>query len=586
MPDLATLGIKVDSRDVKVADANLDSLAHTAGKAEKATKSLGSQVDQNTGFFARNRGAIQNTSYQLTDFATQVQMGTRASVALGQQLPQMLAGFGALGAAMGLVVSLSPTLVDMFMSSSNASKSLESSVDDLYKAMSAVGETAAEFSMDNLYKEYNRANEATRQAIIEQVRFQQTLIDTQRILAQQSLSKSLGDLGQFTTMDRLAGAFGKSPAEKLAADLGVAVDVAKDLLPAINGLRDGSQDASNFIERFGRSLAQSSSGAAQQLVKDIKALADGGRDAAAAQTKLSEALQKMGQAGASGNIAIDDKKSAAQQRLQREELTAAQQELIQSFRDAEKVYEQTRTPLEKLNAEYAKLDRMLELGTINQDTHSRAIAKSIEAYNKASGAMQAWDDSMVEVEKTNSHLDTAMINSFNAVGDAIANFATGGKVSVRDMVNAMIQDFIRLEMRMLSMKMFEQFGGTSGILKSLFGGFTGGAGAIDTSFTTGLGTANYAAVSFDGGGYTGGGNRTGGVDGKGGFPAILHPNETVIDHTKGQTGGVNVSITINSDGTGREESGNGNQAMQLGRSIEASVMSVIMREKRPGGMLA
>ncbi len=39
--------------------------------------------------------------------------------------------------------------------------------------------------------------------------------------------------------------------------------------------------------------------------------------------------------------------------------------------------------------------------------------------------------------------------------------------------------------------------------------------------------------SFDGGGFTGHGSRTGGVDGKGGFNAILHPNETVIDHTKG-----------------------------------------------------
>ena len=42
-------------------------------------------------------------------------------------------------------------------------------------------------------------------------------------------------------------------------------------------------------------------------------------------------------------------------------------------------------------------------------------------------------------------------------------------------------------------------------------------------------------LSMDGGGYTGMGARAGGVDGKGGFPAILHPNETVIDHTKGQT---------------------------------------------------
>jgi len=42
--------------------------------------------------------------------------------------------------------------------------------------------------------------------------------------------------------------------------------------------------------------------------------------------------------------------------------------------------------------------------------------------------------------------------------------------------------------------------------------------------------------SFDGGGYTGGGSRSGGVDGKGGFLAVMHPQETVYDHTKGQAG--------------------------------------------------
>jgi hypothetical protein len=54
------------------------------------------------------------------------------------------------------------------------------------------------------------------------------------------------------------------------------------------------------------------------------------------------------------------------------------------------------------------------------------------------------------------------------------------------------------------------------------------------------------AQSFDGGGFTGAGSRSGGLDGKGGFPAILHPNETVVDHTKGQgTGGIVVNQTIN-----------------------------------------
>ncbi|AIM40784.1 tail length tape measure protein [Idiomarinaceae phage Phi1M2-2] len=56
--------------------------------------------------------------------------------------------------------------------------------------------------------------------------------------------------------------------------------------------------------------------------------------------------------------------------------------------------------------------------------------------------------------------------------------------------------------------------------------------------------------SFDGGGFTGRGARSGGVDGRGGFPAILHPNETVIDHTKQSStsvrgGDVNVPIYLN-----------------------------------------
>jgi len=43
--------------------------------------------------------------------------------------------------------------------------------------------------------------------------------------------------------------------------------------------------------------------------------------------------------------------------------------------------------------------------------------------------------------------------------------------------------------------------------------------------------------SFEGGGYTGNAPRSGGLDGKGGFTAMLHPQETVIDHTRARTGG-------------------------------------------------
>tara|TARA_R110002167_G_scaffold84658_3_gene230093 strand:+ start:416 stop:2215 length:1800 start_codon:yes stop_codon:yes gene_type:complete len=68
--------------------------------------------------------------------------------------------------------------------------------------------------------------------------------------------------------------------------------------------------------------------------------------------------------------------------------------------------------------------------------------------------------------------------------------------------------------------------------------------------TAGLGqVAQIRSQSFDGGGFTGGGARAGGVDGKGGFNAILHPNETVVDHTKGQGMGVTVNMNIQANDT-------------------------------------
>ena len=111
-------------------------------------------------------------------------------------------------------------------------------------------------------------------------------------------------------------------------------------------------------------------------------------------------------------------------------------------------------------------------------------------------------------------------------------------------------------------KMLQKFGQTiqrmaadaaaAQIAKALFGdmgsGKSGGDSGLVGAGMAALGKVNWAALfSFDGGGSTGSGSRSGGVDGKGGFPAILHPNETVVDHTKGQRmGGNNITIHVNS----------------------------------------
>lgn len=86
----------------------------------------------------------------------------------------------------------------------------------------------------------------------------------------------------------------------------------------------------------------------------------------------------------------------------------------------------------------------------------------------------------------------------------------------------------------------------------LAGGSGGGGGGLLGGVLGGF----LKLFSFDGGGYTGSGSRSGGVDGKGGFPALLHPNETVVDHTKGggAAGSMQVSVVSRFDANGNFES--------------------------------
>ena len=99
--------------------------------------------------------------------------------------------------------------------------------------------------------------------------------------------------------------------------------------------------------------------------------------------------------------------------------------------------------------------------------------------------------------------------------------------------------------------------GSAQLMKLLFGdmGKTGDVGGLVGQGASAAGnwlsSVNWAGLfaSFDGGGNTGSGSRSGGVDGKGGFPAILHPQETVIDHTKpraSNSGATTINVNVSS----------------------------------------
>lgn len=112
--------------------------------------------------------------------------------------------------------------------------------------------------------------------------------------------------------------------------------------------------------------------------------------------------------------------------------------------------------------------------------------------------------------------------------------------------------------------------------------FVAAVGSLSTAM------AGAQAASFDGGGFTGPGARSGGVDGKGGFPAILHPNETVIDHTRNQStknsNSTNVTQVFQmSDNVNREVK---QQIAQAAPFIRAQARQAVLEAISQGGSMS
>lgn len=78
---------------------------------------------------------LQNASFQLQDFIVQVNGGTDATRALAMQLPQMLVGFGAIGAGIGVVAALLPNMITLFGDSANEADSLKDAMSGMDDAI-------------------------------------------------------------------------------------------------------------------------------------------------------------------------------------------------------------------------------------------------------------------------------------------------------------------------------------------------------------------------------------------------------------------------------------------------------------------
>lgn len=163
------------------------------------------------------------------------------------------------------------------------------------------------------------------------------------------------------------------------------------------------------------------------------------------------------------------------------------------------------------NTDEARTTKIREnVDILKEAFESGQLAGGIDQYRQA--VQQLIEDTGKGVEKTKTLAEELGLTFTSAFENAIVG---GSKLS--EVIKGLGQDILRLTVRKT-------------ITEPLGGLFTNALGSL---------------FSFDGGGYTGGGPRAGGIDGKGGFLSVLHPQESVIDHSKGGRAGASVTVNIN-----------------------------------------
>ena len=205
-------------------------------------------------------------------------------------------------------------------------------------------------------------------------------------------------------------------------------------------------------------------------------------------------------------------------------------------------------------------------------------AISAEQFTEASSTYLGLEKVNEKLKESKTLAEELGLSFSSAFEDAIVN---GG--GFRDMLKGIEKDIIRILARKSvteplanSLKGFD-LGGVFGKLFSGFGKSDGGGSAGPLS----------SFSSFSGGGYTGDGARSGGMDGQGGYLAMLHPQESVIDHAKGQTMGggtsINQSITIDARGA---DAGVTERIIQAMKQTKAETLAAVQAQANRGGSFA
>jgi hypothetical protein len=136
-------------------------------------------------------------------------------------------------------------------------------------------------------------------------------------------------------------------------------------------------------------------------------------------------------------LAAQDRELDAASREADEMAKKGFQDKVELINKAKKLYDDTRTPLEKMNIQMAELDRLLAMGAISWDVYARATLDASDAF--------------VDLKDTGTSALEDLKYAVNGWGRDFTNVMTEatmtGKFNFSDMASSIIRDLIRIQIQ-------------------------------------------------------------------------------------------------------------------------------------------
>ena len=315
-------------------------------------------------------------------------------------------------------------------------------------------------------------------------------------------------------------------ARKLGAELGQAGDEAAGVAEASGGIGPGLDPAiaaaKELARQFGISLSLAQQlnatgyartvgrgrggdprqfgGSAEDWQRDHMGAQVAYQPGGSAGVPLPEIKTPKTRSGGGGR----SRKTEAEKEAAKE-ATSATRKYESAVKALEKAFSDNEARAEGYREKLDALKAQFDGGKISAEEYSAGVDKIKDAFQESARQAKSLEDAAAQ---TFASIVTGSESASDALSNLFANLA-----------NQMAQ--------------------------SAFSGLFGGSEVF-------AGLGDLISGNFDGGGYTGNAPRAGGLDGKGGFLAMMHPKESVIDHTKGGGGGaasggggsVNINVSV------------------------------------------